>query len=55
MRYINVMVGGLIAGLGGAWFTLEAVDVFNPRHDQRPGVHRPGRHDLRQVDSVRRA
>ena len=30
MRYINVLVGGLIAGLGGAWFTLEAVDVFNP-------------------------
>ncbi len=30
IRYINVLVGGLIAGLGGAWFTLEAVDVFNP-------------------------
>jgi simple sugar transport system permease protein len=29
-RYINVIIGGLIAGLGGAWFTLEAVDVFNP-------------------------
>jgi len=23
-------VGGLVAGLAGAWFTLEAVDVFNP-------------------------
>ena len=30
VRYINVFVGGLIAGFGGAWFTLEAVDVFNP-------------------------
>ena len=30
IRYINVLVGGLIAGLAGAWFTLEAVDVFNP-------------------------
>lgn len=30
MRYTNTMVGGLLAGLGGAWFTLEAVDVFNP-------------------------
>jgi simple sugar transport system permease protein len=30
VRYINVLLGGLIAGLGGAWFTLEAVDVFNP-------------------------
>jgi len=29
-RYLNVWLGGLIAGLGGAWFTLEAVDVFNP-------------------------
>jgi simple sugar transport system permease protein len=29
-RYINVLIGGLIAGLGGVWFTLEAVDVFNP-------------------------
>jgi general nucleoside transport system permease protein len=30
MRYANVLLGGLIAGLAGAWFTLEAVDVFNP-------------------------
>jgi general nucleoside transport system permease protein len=30
IRYINVLLGGAIAGLGGAWFTLEAVDVFNP-------------------------
>lgn len=30
MRYTNVLIGGLIAGLAGAWFTLEAVDVFNP-------------------------
>jgi simple sugar transport system permease protein len=29
-RYINVLLGSAIAGLGGAWFTLEAVDVFNP-------------------------
>ena len=30
MRYINVVAGGMIAGVAGAWFTLEAVDVFNP-------------------------
>ncbi len=30
-RYVNVLLGGIIAGLGGAWFTLEAVDVFNPQ------------------------
>ena len=29
-RYINVLAGGAIAGLAGVWFTLEAVDVFNP-------------------------
>ncbi len=30
VRYLNVLMGGLLAGFGGAWFTLEAVDVFNP-------------------------
>ena len=30
VRFTNVLAGGLIAGAGGAWFTLEAVDVFNP-------------------------
>ncbi len=29
-RYTNVLLGGVIAGFAGAWFTLEAVDVFNP-------------------------
>jgi general nucleoside transport system permease protein len=29
-RYVNVLIGGVIAGFGGVWFTLEAVDVFNP-------------------------
>lgn len=30
MRYSNVMIAGLIAGLGGAWFTLEQVGIFTP-------------------------
>jgi ABC-type uncharacterized transport system permease subunit len=30
-RYINVLMGSILAGLGGVWFTLEAVDVFNPQ------------------------
>ena len=29
-RYISVVLGSILAGLGGVWFTLEAVDVFNP-------------------------
>lgn len=28
-RYINVVIGGLIAGLGGAWFSLETTGSFD--------------------------
>lgn len=30
MRYANVIIGGLTAGLGGAYFTLESVPSFEP-------------------------
>jgi ABC-type uncharacterized transport system permease subunit len=30
VRYANVIVGGLVAGLGGAYFTLESVPTFEP-------------------------
>jgi simple sugar transport system permease protein len=30
MRYANVMIGGLLAGLAGAYFTLESVPYFGP-------------------------
>jgi general nucleoside transport system permease protein len=30
-RYISVILGSIAAGLGGVWFTVEAVDVFNPQ------------------------
>jgi simple sugar transport system permease protein len=30
MRYMNVVIGGAIAGLGGAFFTLESVPHFEP-------------------------
>ncbi len=30
MRYANVIIGGMIAGLGGAYFTLELVPSFEP-------------------------
>lgn len=29
-RYINVIMGGMLAGLGGAYFTLESVPSFEP-------------------------
>jgi simple sugar transport system permease protein len=30
MRYFNVIIGGLLAGLGGAYFTLESISSFEP-------------------------
>ncbi len=30
MRYLNVIIGGCMAGLGGAYFTLESVPSFEP-------------------------
>jgi simple sugar transport system permease protein len=30
MRYANVIIGGLLAGLGGAYFTLESISSFEP-------------------------
>jgi general nucleoside transport system permease protein len=30
MRYANVIIGGMLAGLGGAYFTLESVPKFEP-------------------------
>jgi len=30
MRYISVLIGGVMAGLGGAYFTLESVPSFEP-------------------------
>ncbi len=30
VRYANVLLGGMIAGLGGAYFTLESVPSFEP-------------------------
>jgi ABC-type uncharacterized transport system permease subunit len=30
MRYLNVVIGGFMAGLGGAYFTLESISSFEP-------------------------
>jgi simple sugar transport system permease protein len=30
MRYANVIIGGMLAGLGGAYFTLESISSFEP-------------------------
>ena len=30
VRYVNVIIGGLVAGLAGAYFTLESIPAFEP-------------------------
>ena len=52
MRYVNVILGGCLAGLAGAFLTLEAVGSFEAQHDERTWLHRPGLHDLWQVDAA---
>ncbi len=51
-RYINTMLGGMLAGLAGGFLVLEAVGQFQEGHDGRARLHRAGRHDLRQLDAV---
>ena len=53
LRYRNVILGGLFAGLGGAWFTLDFGSSFQNGHDQRPRLHRAGGADLRALASHR--
>ena len=31
MRYLNVIIGGMLAGLGGAYFTLQSTPTFEPQ------------------------
>ena len=49
MKYIAVIVSGALAGLGGVALVLRVRRPVPERADERPGVHRPGRHDLRQL------
>ena len=53
-RYRNVILAGLIAGIGGAFLTIGSVGIVRQGHVVRPGLHRAGRGDLRPVDSARR-
>ena len=54
LRYRNVILGGMFAGLAGAWFTLELRQLVPERHDQRARVHRAGGAHLRTLDADRR-
>ena len=55
MRYRNVILGGAIAGLGGAYFTIGSGRRVQQEHDRRPGLHRARGADLRPLEPARRA
>ena len=54
MRYRNVLYGGVLAGLAGAYLSMEASNSFQAGMTERPRVHRPGRDDRRPMDADRR-
>ena len=53
MRYRNVILGGAVAGLGGAYFTLGSVGAFAKNITSGQGLHRAGRPDLRSLEPAR--
>ena len=50
MRYWNVIIGGLLAGLAGAYFTIESVPSFEPLMTNGRGFHFAGCSHLRELD-----
>ena len=54
MRYANVIIGGMLAGLAGGLFHPRIDLILRAADDQRAWLYCPGRHDLRQLDAVRR-
>ena len=53
LRYRNVIVGGVLAALGGAFLSMEVTGSFTAGHDRRPRVHRARGHDHRPLDAAR--
>ena len=47
LRYRNVILGGVFAGLAGAFLTLEADELIPAEHDRRARLHRPRGDDHR--------
>ena len=54
LRYVNVLMAGLIAGFGGAYFSMVAATSFTKNITGGLGLHRARRDDLRSVASGRR-
>ena len=52
LRYRNVMLGGVFAGLGGAWLSIEATNSFQIGMTTGPRLHRPGGDDRRSLDAA---
>ena len=55
VRYYAVIASGALAALGGVFLSIGFVHSFSAEHDDRQGLHRPGRGHLRQVEARRRA
>ena len=53
LRYRNVILGGIFAGLAGAYLTLEQSGSFQNGMTERAGLHRAGRRHLRALDADR--
>ena len=49
-RYINVLIGGMLAGLAGASLTIGNSSGVREEHDRRPRLHRARRGHLRPVE-----
>ena len=52
-RYRNVILGGLVAGIGGASLTIGSVGILRQGHVRGAWLHRPCGHDLRPLDASR--
>jgi hypothetical protein len=50
-RYMSVLLGGMMAGFAGAYFTLGSAGPLRRSDDRRARVYRPGSHDFWQLDS----
>ena len=53
VRYVNVVLGGLVAGIGGAYLDHRIGRAVRQGRIVGQGLHRPGRADLRPVDPDR--
>ena len=54
LRYRNVILAGIFAGLAGAYLTLEGTGSFQNGMTAGRRLHRPGGGDLRAMDADRR-